>query len=110
MRNDKSRTILSAKIKLVAQGSDIVMIPVGEVPILSGCDRDGDRQTADAINFIRCGCPSVTIYFPYLVTMSEVAEPTEEKVEVISKELELLSPDEFVASSPRRGVIEIRRR
>lgn len=62
-------TPTSENSKLIFQGKDIVSIPVGGVPILIGPSPEPFEGSlawievlAQAINFIRCGCPEVVIY------------------------------------------------
>ncbi len=50
------------KLGLIQQSSDITTIPQGQIPLLEVTDKNWKSKTIQAINFLRCGCPTVQLF------------------------------------------------
>jgi hypothetical protein len=61
------------KIKLIlTQDTDgsIITVPAGEVPVIRICTNYKEYVVA-AVNFLRCGCPSVQLLVTYTRTLDD---------------------------------------
>jgi len=98
----KDRMVLSQK--LVVQGSDTVMIPVGEVPVISGpAEFTLNNWTSClcmALNFLRCGSPEVVIWAtPHVLDEEECLTFQKD----LNKSLDVLSGKKAEFTNEYRG-------
>ncbi len=89
---------------MLIQGNDVVMVPAGQVPVLVVAATDAlnpewTEKLVMAINFLNCGCPSVTIRARSLDTMKLIQRRG--VIEVLQRELRNLMPE-----YPKRYEIE----